>query len=66
MNLKTHLDPNCKECATEFVVGVNLKTHFDPNCNECATKFAVGVNLKRHDTMRGTVRPYDILAHSTQ
>merc|ERR1711873_149878 len=50
----------------EFAAGVNLKTHYQTNCNECATAFTAGVNLKRHETLRGTVRPYDILAHSTQ
>ena len=30
------------------------------NCDMCATEFAAGVNLMRHDTLRRTVRPYDI------
>ena len=60
------LSHNCGPCAIEFVAGMNLKTHFDRNCKECATEFAASVNLKRHDTLRRTVWPYDILAHSTQ
>ena len=57
---------DCSACTIEFNTGVNLKTHYQTNCNECATAFAAGMNLKRHDTLRGTVRPYNILAHSTQ
>ena len=54
------------ECTIKFAAGVNLKTHYQTNCNECATAFAACVNLKRHDTLRETVRPYDVLAHSIQ
>ena len=56
---------DCSACTIEFAVGVNLKTHYQTNCNECF-RISAGVNLKTHDTFRGTVRLYDILAHSTQ